>query len=324
MITYGQEKYIAEAIDGVLMQKSNFDLELIIANDNSPDNTDKIVREIIQNNPRADRIRYTCHNQNKGAQPNFIWAASQAKGKYLAICEGDDYWTDPCKLQKQVDFLESNPEYSLCFHPAKILMTNGKLVNEFEITIPNKFHQLIDMARFGNYIRTPTVMFRNILTEQDLNLLKKCPAGDFPLYLILGQYGNYGLIADTMAVYRQGVGIWSTLSTKQSTFGFIVTIIRSKDYFLNKGGFEEIVKAFDNGLSFFISSIYNDLNSKDIEPFLKDELILREFLITIINNKVEIKRPIHSRNFVQEIKKMIKLHIRRVNQIRNKCIRSRE
>jgi glycosyltransferase involved in cell wall biosynthesis len=314
MITFGHEEFIEKAINGVLEQVCSFKFELIIANDCSPDGTEFIVNSIINHHPNSRFIRYTKHSDNIGMQKNFLWAYHQAKGKYIALCEGDDYWTDQHKLQKQFDFLESKPEYSLCFHPAKILMNNGKLVNEFEITVPSKFHQLIDMARFGNYIRTPTVMFRNILTDQDLNLLKKCPAGDFPLNLILGQYGNYGFIADTMAVYRHGVGIWSTLSTKQSTFGFIITIIHSKDYFLNKGGFEEIVKALNNGLSFFISSIYNELNSKDFEPFLKDELILREFLISIIDNKLEIKRPIYPRNFVHEIKKIVKLLIRRVNQ----------
>ncbi len=314
MITYNHEAFIAQAIEGVLMQETNFDVELIIADDCSPDKTEEIVNNFISTHPKGKLIKYFRHPENIGMHRNGAFAGEQCKGKYVAICEGDDYWTDPLKLQKQFDFLEANNECSLCFHPAKILKPNGKIVEEFEISLPKKFHQLEDMARFGNYIRTPTVMVRNILQEKDIDLLKKCPAGDFPLYLLLGQYGDYGFIQDTMSVYRQGVGIWSTLSTKQSTFGFIITIIHSKDYFLNKGGFEEIVKALNNGLSFFISSIYNELNSKDFEPFLKDELILREFLISIIDNKLEIKRPIYPRNFVHEIKKIVKLLIRRVNQ----------
>ena len=126
MITYGHEKYISEAIYGVLMQKCNFDVELIIANDCSPDTTEDIVNEIISSHKNCSWIKYTRHLINKGAVGNFIWSLKQAKGKYLAICEGDDYWTDPYKLQKQVDFLEKNNDFSICFTDYKVLYENTK------------------------------------------------------------------------------------------------------------------------------------------------------------------------------------------------------
>ena len=108
MITYGHENYIEQAIKGVLMQECDFQYELIIANDCSPDNTDRIVQKIIDNTNNADRIKYVRHTVNKGMTANFLWTLQQASGKYIAICEGDDYWTDPLKLQKQVDLLEVN------------------------------------------------------------------------------------------------------------------------------------------------------------------------------------------------------------------------
>ena len=104
MITYGHENFIEQAIKGVLIQECNFDFELIIANDCSPDNTDIIIKDIIANDPRAGKIKYVRHNNNIGMMPNFIYALQSAKGKYIALCEGDDYWTLPSKLQKQVDF----------------------------------------------------------------------------------------------------------------------------------------------------------------------------------------------------------------------------
>ncbi|MDO9260985.1 MAG: glycosyltransferase, partial [Flavobacteriaceae bacterium] len=104
MITYNHENYIQQAIEGVLMQTCNFEVELIIANDCATDKTDEVIQEIIKNHPNSSWIKYTNHSQNKGMMPNFIWAMQQCKGKYIALCEGDDYWTDPLKLQKQVEF----------------------------------------------------------------------------------------------------------------------------------------------------------------------------------------------------------------------------
>jgi glycosyltransferase involved in cell wall biosynthesis len=114
MVTFNHERYIAKAIEGVLMQECTFDIELIIADDCSPDRTDVIVHKYVKKQTREKSIHYTKHEQNKGAISNFMWALRKCKGKYIALCEGDDYWTDPLKLQKQVDFLEGNPDYSMC------------------------------------------------------------------------------------------------------------------------------------------------------------------------------------------------------------------
>lgn len=113
MITYGHEKFIAEAIEGVFTQQTNFPVELIIANDNSPDKTSEIVEKIICQAPSHITVKYTSHKVNKGMTLNFYWALQQAQGKYIAYCEGDDYWIDPLKLQKQVDFLEANSDYTV-------------------------------------------------------------------------------------------------------------------------------------------------------------------------------------------------------------------
>ena len=113
MITYCHENYIRQAIEGVLAQKCNFDIELIVANDNSPDNSDKIIVDIIATHPNGKWIKYQKHERNLGPSNNSFWAFSQARGKYVAICEGDDYWIDPEKLQRQVNFLEANVEYNL-------------------------------------------------------------------------------------------------------------------------------------------------------------------------------------------------------------------
>ena len=120
MITYGHEKYIEEAINSVLMQECDFDFEFIISNDCSPDATDSVIRSILNTHPESSPIVYHKQEKNLGMMPNFLFALDQCKGDFIAVCEGDDFWTDKLKLQKQVDFLRENEDCSLCFHNASI------------------------------------------------------------------------------------------------------------------------------------------------------------------------------------------------------------
>jgi glycosyltransferase involved in cell wall biosynthesis len=216
MITYGHEKYICKAIDGVLSQKSNFVIELIIANDHSPDNTDEFIAKYLSQKklPKNLTIKNTVHTVNKGMQPNFIWAMQQVSGKYIALCEGDDYWTDPLKLQKQVDFLEANPEYVLCFHPVKILKPDGFLVEDFLTKVPDNYESQEELARGVNYIHTPSSVFRNVIKSFPPEFALS-PIGDYFLYMLVTSHGKIKMLSDNMAVYRFGVGVHSLLETSQ-------------------------------------------------------------------------------------------------------------
>lgn len=212
MITYGHENYIEESINSVLAQNLDAEIELIISDDCSPDNTENLVKNIIANHPNGHWIIYTKHSENKGAIPNFVWALSQAKGKYIALCEGDDYWIDPLKLKKQIDFLENNIDYVLCFHKVKILKPTGELVDDFITKIPENYELRRTLAENSNYIHTPSVVFRNInLIEYQSLEFKNSPIGDYFLYLALSNHGKIGYLNETMCVYRYGVGIFSSL-----------------------------------------------------------------------------------------------------------------
>jgi len=224
MITYGQEKFISEAIKGVLMQVCSFNLELIIANDCSPDNTDYEIKKAIKINPYNHEIKYTRHSVNLGMQDNFIWAAKQCTGKYIAMCEGDDFWTDPLKIQKQFDFLENNPDFVLCFHKVYILKKNGKIVSDFITKIPKNYQNRDVFLKKGNYIHTVSVMYRNFLIHFD-ELYRYTPEGDFLLYLMLSKFGKLGYIEQTMAVYRNNVGIISKSKDKYFKNILIVNMI---------------------------------------------------------------------------------------------------
>ena len=222
MITYGHEKFIEEAINGVLMQQCDFEVELIIANDCSPDKTDEIIHKVIDSHPKSSWIKYIKHDKNIGMMPNFIFAMQECKGKYIALCEGDDYWTDPLKLQKQVDVLEANSDYVLCFHKVDILKPIGEIVDDFITKVPENYQTIGTLARLGNYIHTPSVVFRNIIKEFPFEF-KQSPIGDYFLYMMLAEHGKLKYLKDKMAVYREGVGIWSVKSEYFKNFNTAYT-----------------------------------------------------------------------------------------------------
>lgn len=233
MITYGHEQYIRDAIDGVLMQQCNFDFELILANDCSPDATDTVILEILKTHPKASKVRYINHENNIGMMPNFIFALKQVHSNYIALCDGDDYWTDPYKLQKQVDFLEANPDYVLSFHKVKILKPNGDLVEDFITKVPENYATQETLARLGNYIHTPSVVFRNVLNEFPFEF-SMSPIGDYFLYMLLAEHGKLNYIDEEMAVYRAGVGIFSSQSDVKIQSMIIKQYASMLSYFKNE------------------------------------------------------------------------------------------
>src|SRR5262245_24288404 len=123
MITYNHGNFIAQAVESILMQVVNFDYEIIIGEDCSTDETRNVVIEYRNRFPH--RIKMLLHDKNVGLMQNFIQTIEACRGQYVALCEGDDYWTSPYKLQKQVDFLESHPEYAICFHNVTVICEDG-------------------------------------------------------------------------------------------------------------------------------------------------------------------------------------------------------
>lgn len=213
-ITYGHEKYITETLDGVLMQQYDGPVEFIITNDNSPDATDEVVKKYFLENPAPSNfeIKYTKHETNKGMMPNFVWALEQATGEYIALCEGDDYWTDPMKLQKQVAFLEENEEYVLCFHDVQKRSETGIILSSNKI--PEKNRRDLSSKEMCGSITIPTL---SILFKNYKNLFKygmpNVVNGDKVLITYLSDNGMAKFHPDIEAVYREHTGgIWSALS----------------------------------------------------------------------------------------------------------------
>jgi glycosyltransferase involved in cell wall biosynthesis len=288
MITYGHEKYIREAIEGVLIQKCDFEVELIIANDCSPDNTNSIIENILENHPEKISVKYFNHDKNLGMMPNFIFALQQCSGKYIALCEGDDYWTDHLKLQKQVDFLEANSDYVLCFHQVDILKLDGEIVEDFITKVPDDYETIESLVTFGNYIHTPSVVFRNVIKEFPFEF-QLSPIGDYFLYIMLAEYGKIKYLNEKMAVYRFESGIYSKLEDSQKNKKWNRTLILILSYSKN-----------DNVKSIIFNKIFKFLNLNDtieikekIKPSVKKRFI-RTIKLFIPPIFLLLKRKIYS------------------------------
>lgn len=203
MITYNHAPYIAKAIEGVMMQKCDFPIELIIGEDCSTDDTRAIVLKYKEMYP--DKIRLLLRVENVGMQKNFVETLQAATGKYIALCEGDDYWIDPYKLQKQVFFLENNSVYSMCFHPVDELIdknwTRGKELSSLHV---GEYSGEDILKKWS--VATCSVLFRNCNLEKCIFRLqnRKYLFGDIILFLSLAENGKlYCFTDDIMGVYRR-------------------------------------------------------------------------------------------------------------------------
>ncbi len=212
MITYNHEKFIAQAIEGVLRQKTAFPIELVIGEDCSTDRTREIVLAFQNRHP--DIIRALTPQTNLGMGRNCVETIKACRGEYIAICEGDDYWTDPEKLAKQAALLDAHPEHVLCFHRVTAF-EDATSEEKYDYPPPDNRKPICtheELITF-NCIQTCSAMFRRGAVpdfgEEFLNL----KMGDFPLFILLTRHGSAAYLDDNMARYRLHVhGAWSSAS----------------------------------------------------------------------------------------------------------------
>lgn len=205
LITYNHENYIRQAIEGVLMQKVDFDWELIIAEDCSTDKTRDIILEYKEKHP--DFIKLILQEKNVGAAQNWMDLIITPKSKYIAYFEGDDYWTDPLKLQKQVDFLEENHDYVLCHSDVNLIDIYGKLSDNHSSKLWNYKYDRLDyrFSIFYPIAHSCTAVFRNIDISDSLQI--NITSGDWMLWILLTLKGDAKFMNEKLAVYRTGVGV---------------------------------------------------------------------------------------------------------------------
>lgn len=205
-LAYNHEPYIRQCIEGFLMQKTTFSFEVLIHDDASTDKTAEIIREYELMYPGIIKPIYQIENQHsKGIKVSATYNFPRAIGKYIAMCEGDDYWIDPLKLQKQINFLEANSNYSMCFHNSLIYnhekLRDSHLFNTYRLPQNVSYKEVIDSW----IVPTASMMFIKECVNNLPSWAKspKVLSGDLVLILLSIKHGQIGYIDEIMSVYRR-------------------------------------------------------------------------------------------------------------------------
>jgi glycosyltransferase involved in cell wall biosynthesis len=234
MITYNQDKYIQKAIDSILSQQTVFKYEVIIGEDCSTDKTRDICIDYSTKYP--DKIRLLLHDNNIGMYQNFLESMKLTKGKYIAICEGDDFWTNPEKLQMQYNFLEKNPDFAGIHTKVDYIDKNGCKTGISNLMPENTSSINFNYLLQKNVICTCSFMFRrSILDNTVLSLLKQTPIQDYTLFLATALKGNIYYLDKVTAAYRRSFGVtanWIFSETKRKHL--IIYSLFEKHYNLKK------------------------------------------------------------------------------------------
>ncbi len=298
-LVYNQENFIKQAFNGILKQQTNFPFEIIVHDDASTDSSKKIILEYTSID---DRFKPIFQEQNKYSKNERIWFKymfPKCQGKYIAICDGDDFWTDPLKLQKQVDFLENNPDYSIVGAKFKNLNQNTGVISEWEHEknkIPNAdINTLID----GNFIYASSSLFINDFKIE--NWWQKFPIGDWPFFILQIKDRKIKILDEFMGVYRiHDNGAFSDVSKIKQ----YKTELKCLKILLKNGNFNDIINKH-------LKKVIFDKNvTIAIEQSPKHKLNLKE--IDYLNKKINrIKKSIFYKTFVK-----LELFVRNIEKIK--------
>jgi glycosyltransferase involved in cell wall biosynthesis len=299
LVCYNHEKYIRQAVESILMQRLNCIYEIIVADDFSSDNTLQILQEYIEQYPTLIKILPT--EKNLGITKNYQRALKAANGNYIAILEGDDYWTSPLKLQEQRDILDLHREYSLCAHQFILLLEEAadNISNRFILNRLHTEQELITLTAEGlindNIIGNfSTCMYRKSIVEQIPDSLFEMEVYDWMYNIVAAQYGVVAYINKPMSVYRQHKnGTWSK-KTVRAKCEMTINLIEQYNKFLNcrfSQEFEEIKNRTQLLAYSQRSSVIPMLNSKMWQYVIKlcipkIAFIVYDFLVPPIVGKL--------------------------------------
>ena len=211
--TFNHEKYIAQMLEGALMQQTNFPFEIVVGDDASTDTAPAIIGDYAQRFP--DKIRAYLHPENLGPKEprefggrnNVLFLLKACAGEYVALCEGDDYWTDPLKLQKQVDFLDNHPDFAICHHDLEVIYEDGSLSHSFNSPDQKAISSVEDLLEDRWFIGTASLMYRNFFRTEDFaEWHQRAAAGDWALVIQLAGRGLIGFLPQIMGKYRKHRG----------------------------------------------------------------------------------------------------------------------
>jgi glycosyltransferase involved in cell wall biosynthesis len=290
MLTYNQEHCIEQTIESILMQKTNFSYQLVIGEDCSTDSTRLICEKYVRDYGCKIKL-LPSPDKNIGLIANYMRTIKQCDGKYIAICDGDDYWIDEYKLQKQVDFLNKNPDYSIVYTAVKRLFTDGKMF-DYNYNL-NKIQLDFDDLIFDNFIHSVTALFRNIQSNENTvpKWINNFPFGDWQTYLwVLKDGSKIHFMEDITAVYRMNIGVSSTYMKKNSVF--VKVLIDILEYVRED-------KNFSHKKDIVVSSLHN--KQKDLmtcynreKDYLKGFQLFLSFLKTTNKKSQFVKLYLYS------------------------------
>ena len=212
VITYNHEHFIGRALASILEQRVNFQYEIVIGDDCSTDGTRAVLESFRHRYP--DRIKLLLREQNMGGLRNIESTIATCRGQYLAMLEGDDYWIDANKLQKQADFLDTHPDWAMCCHRARFETGLGETEAEAFVypAVSAGPYTLEDLLR-QNLVMTCSAVIRRDLMVPLPSSFSAIKAGDWPRYVLVSRHGKIELMNDVMAIYRvHPGGAWSSLS----------------------------------------------------------------------------------------------------------------
>jgi glycosyltransferase involved in cell wall biosynthesis len=216
-MTYNHARFIEHAVESVLAQKLDGGHEILIADDCSTDGTSEIIRAYGERHPES--IRLLLPELNLGESAVRALGARAARGSYVALLDGDDYWTSPDKLRKQVEFLDRRPDYAMCFHNAMVVYDDGSSephpfhstnpAHRLSSAVPSETSTVEDLA-VGNFILASSVMFRNGLINQFPHWYYQARLPDWPFHVLNAEHGRIGYIDEVLNAYRvHSGGAWS-------------------------------------------------------------------------------------------------------------------
>lgn len=223
--TFNHGKFITQMLEGALRQKTNFDFEIVIGDDASTDDNAIIIKEYSERFP--NKIRAFLHPQNLGPElpkelggkNNVAFLFAQCKSKYIALCEGDDFWTDDLKLQKAFDFLENNKEYALCHHQLDVIYQDNSDIHGFNPNDQRDTSNLLDLLNDEFwFLGTASTVFRNVFMQGMPDWWWKTASGDLGIFIEVAKYGKIKYFPEAMGCYRKHSGGMTNIHTPQNQF----------------------------------------------------------------------------------------------------------
>lgn len=275
-ITYNHEKFIAETLESFLMQKTSFDYEIIIHDDASTDRTQAIIEAYAKKHPEKFKLVLEKNNQLSKGNDSFINDMFlNSRGKYIAQCEGDDYWTDPNKLQAQVDYMEKHKEASLCFHPVKVVYQDS---SRKSYIYPGANYKTKDFTTDNllkqNFIQSNSVMYRKLKDSEYRQVGRNIMPRDWYMLLFHAQYGEVAFINRTMSVYRKNDGgiWWATGDQKDFWVKQGLNHIKLFNEFLTMYGKSKTRKAIIMDSIYNVFSVLVDIDTRYKLNLVKDAM----------------------------------------------------